>query len=179
MTMQTTEETVTLANTSITEKYMSGFTFDGRLLDPPQRPEAREEHRLVVGDHGGYSRMVWYLTTDLYNGNDAQKRAGTFGFDLRILFPCEGLPSAGAALLVALDELLLDAHGRREYLALLLTQKLSIPVVVFGRDFLLDRPTVLWPGLMLASRLDAVVFRAVRDGHIYPLRDEGQRRKAA
>jgi len=162
------------------EKYMSDFMFDGRLLDPPQRPEAREEHRLAVGGHGGYSRTVYYLTTDLDNGNDAEKRAGAFGFDLQILFPRdEGLPSAGAGLLIGLDELLLDAHGRREYLARLLTQNLTIPTVIFSRDFLLDPLTVLRPGLLLAARLDDDVFRALRDGHIYSPNDEGEGRKAA
>lgn len=59
---------------------------------------------------------VSYLTTDLDLGSTARDLASGFGFDLHVLFPKEGLPKDGV-LIVGLDELMLDAPGRRDYLA--------------------------------------------------------------
>jgi hypothetical protein len=187
MTMRT-KETATLAHTIIKEYDMSEndssendsseFMTDWHL-EPPQRRQRREKHRLAVGGNGGYDRTAFYVTTDMENGNDAQNRAAVFGFDLQIRFPHEGLPTAGAALLVGLDELVLDAHGRREYLARLLTQNPPMPTVLLSRDFLLDPRTVVRPGLMLAARLDDDVFRALRDGHINLPAEGREGRKAA
>jgi hypothetical protein len=122
---------------------------------------------------------AYYVTTDPHSGNDARERAAAFGFDLEILFPRDRLPAHGRGLLVALDELLLDAHGRRDYLARLMTRPLLMPTIVLSRDFLLDPLTGVRPGLMLAARLDEEVFRALRDGHIALPFDEDEGHKAA
>jgi len=157
---------------------MSDFMTDSQL-ELTQRPKTHEKHRIAVGRNGGDNRAAFLLTTDLDSGNDAQNRAAVFGIDLQIRFPREGLPTAAAALFVALDELLLDAHGRQEYLARLRTLKLPFPIIVLSYDFCLDPPTVVRPGLLLAVRLDDDVFRALRNGHIDPPADEDEEQKAA
>jgi hypothetical protein len=110
--------------------------------------------------------IVYHLTTDLERASDARDRAVPFGLHLQTLFPRDGLPKEGAALIVSLDDLLLDAHGRRDYLAWLQTQSLPMPTVVVSRDFYLGLPTVVRPGLMLAATLTDDVLRALRDGHL-------------
>jgi hypothetical protein len=110
---------------------------------------------------------VFFLNTNLDSSNDARERGAAFGFEVQILFPCDDLPSAGRALIVALDELLLDLRERREYLAWLKSQTLPLPTVVLSYDFHLEPPTVVRPGLMVACLLNDEIFRALRDGHIY------------
>jgi len=172
------KETLTLANTSIKETNMSEFITDWQT-ELFQRPNPLEARRIAVANNGGDSRTAFIITTDLDSGNDAQNLAAVHGLDLQICFPREGWPSVAAALFVALDELLLDARGRRQYLARLRTLKLPFPIIVLSYDFYLDPPTVTRPGLMLAVRLDDEVFRALRNGHIDPPADEDEGRKAA
>jgi hypothetical protein len=167
---------VTLASTSIKEHTMNESVSDWRL-QLPQRLKTGQEHRIAVCRNGDANRIAFLMTTDLDSGNNAQNKAAAYSLDLQTRFPREGWPSAAAALFVALDELLLDARGRREYLARVGTLKLPFPIIVLSYDFHLDPPTVVRPGLMLAVRLDDDVLRALRDGHIDPDADEG--RKAA
>ena len=163
-------------DTSIKENYMNEFITDWQT-QLPQHPKPLEAYQIAVVDNCCGNRTAFFMTTDLDSGNDAQNQAAVFGLDLQIRFPREGWPTAAAALIVALDELLLDAQGRREYLARLRTLKLPFPIIVLSYDFYLNPPTVVRPGLMLAVRLDDDVFRALRDGHIDP--PEYEVRKAA
>ena len=172
-----TKQTLTLA-TSIKESDMNEFISDWQM-EVPQRPKTQEEHRVAVCRDGGDIRTAFLMTADPDSGNDAQNRAAVFGFDLQTRFPREGLPTAAAALFVALDESLLDAHARREYLARLWTLKLPFPIIVLSYDFQFDPPTVVRPGLMLAVRLEEDVFRALRDGHLDLPSDEDSGREAA
>jgi hypothetical protein len=172
-----TKQPLTLAN-NIKETDMNEFISDWQV-EVPQRPKTCEQRGIAVRRNGGDNRTAFILTTDLDSGNDAQNRAAVFGFDLQIRFPREGLPTAAVALFVALDELLLDAHGRREYLDWLRTLKLPFPIIILSYDFYLDPPTVERPGLMLAVRLDDAVFRTLRNGHIDPPTDQDEERKAA
>ena len=150
-----------------------------RQTELPQGPETSQEYWIAGGSTGDFSRTIFHQTTDLDAANDAANRAAAYGFDLQIWLERQGLPTAGAAFVVALDELLRDAHGRREYLAWLLAQKLPMPLIIISRDFLLNAPVVLHPYLMLASQLDDAVFRALRHGHLNLPTNEGEERKAA
>jgi len=173
MTVQT-NDSLTVAKIFTKEHDMSGLSCEWGL-----KPATKSRRRIASGSQIGDCRTTYYLTTDLESGNDAQVRATCFGIDLRILFPRETLPVKGWGLLVALDELLLDVRGRREYLARFQTRPMLIPTVVLSHDFLLAMPTVVRPGLMLAKQLDETVFRALRDGEVYLPADKGERRKAA
>lgn len=172
-----TNENLTLAN-RIKETNMNEFIADWQT-EPLPRSKALEARHLAVAASGGDNLTAFIMTTDLDSGNDAQNLAAAHGLDLQIRFPREGWPTAAAALFVALDELLLDARGRREYLAQLRTLKLPFPIIVLSYDFYLEPPTVERPGLMLAVRLDDNIFRALRNGHIDPPADEDAERKAA
>jgi hypothetical protein len=114
------------------------------------------------------NRAAFFLTTDSSSGNKAADLAAAHGLSLQTLFPKEGLPCEASALLVALDELLLDAHGRREYLGELKELKLPYPVVILSYDFQLEPLTTERPGLMLAARLGEEVFTALGYGRIDP-----------
>lgn len=137
------------------------------------------EWQIASGSNGDYRRTIFHQTTDLDAANEAANRAAACGFDYQIWFERQGWPTAGAAFLVDLNELLRDIHGRREYLTRLLTLKLPMPLVVISRDFLLDAPVVVHPYLMLAPQLDDGVFRALRNGHLNVLNNEGAEHKAA
>lgn len=170
-----TNENLTLAN-RIKETNMNEFISDWQA-EPLPGSKALEAR--PVAANGGDTQTAFMTTTDLDSGNNAQNLAAAHGLDLQIRFPREGWPTAAAALFVALDGLLLDARGRREYLARLRTLKLPFPIIVLSYDFSLDPPTVVRPGLMLAVRLDDDIFRALRSGHIDPPADEDAERKAA
>ena len=106
-------------------------------------------------------RPAFLLTTDLDSGNEAADLAAAHGLSLQTLFPKEELPREASALFVALDELLLDAHGRREYLDELRNLELPYPIIVLGYDFQLEPLTTERPGFMLAARLGEEVFGAL------------------
>jgi hypothetical protein len=110
-------------------------------------------------------RTIRCLTTELDHANAARDAAARFGYDLHPWFPKEGLPSADILIMI-LDETMLNAHGRRDCLAWLQTQARPPEPVTCSRDFHLGTQEVIRPGLMLASRLDDNVFRALRDGHL-------------
>lgn len=142
----------------------------------------------IAGGNSDFRRTIFHETTDLDAANEAANRAAAYGFEHQIWFAeRQGLPSAGVAFVVALDELLLDAHGRRKYHTWLLKLKLPIPLVVISRDFLFDVPIVIRPGVMLAPRLDENLMRAIRSGHFNLHSDaggnssteEGAKRKSA
>jgi hypothetical protein len=137
------------------------------------------DRQIARGSNRDFSRTIFHQTADWVAANEAANRAAVHGFDLQIWFERQGLPTAGAVFLVALNELLRDAQGRREYLAWLLTLKLPMPLVVISRDFLLNAPRMVHPYLMLTPQLDDDVFRALRDGCLYLPTGEGQRRKIA
>jgi hypothetical protein len=132
--------------------------------DLPEGPNPLNTQQIAVAS--GDSQAFFFITTDLDSGNDAQNLAADYGLDLRVRFPREGWPSTAGALIIALDELLLDAHGRREYLARLRMLKLPFPIIVLSNDNYLEPPTILQTGLLLAARLDDNVFRALRDGQL-------------
>src|SRR5262249_54547522 len=135
-----------------------------------------------LDDLGGASGNLplYYFSADLESSNAAQQRGAAFGFEVHLLFPRDGLPPAGRGLLVALDELLLNAQGRKEYLAGLMEEFLPLPTILLTFDFSLEAPTVVRPGLLLTADLDDA-FRAFRDGHVYvPLAElPDEKRKAA
>lgn len=170
-------ENLTMAN-RLKEINMSEFIADWQT-EPLPRSKALQTRHLAIAASGGDNQTAFIMTTDLDSGNDAQSLAAVHGLDLQIRFPRDGWPSAAVALFIALDELLLDARDRREYLAQLRTAKLRFPIVVLSYDFYLDRSTVVRPGLMLAVRLDEDVIRALRKGHIDPPTAENDGRKAA
>jgi hypothetical protein len=62
------------------------------------------------------ANKIYYLTTDLDNAEEARRLALKAGIDLEVLFPKDlPVPADGGALLVDLDYLCLDAHGRRQF----------------------------------------------------------------
>lgn len=166
MTVQSKDD-LTLARFFTKENHMSEHDFV-------------TEWQIVGGSNDDFRRTIFHETTDLDAANDAANCAAANGFEHQIWFKRQGVPIAGAAFLVALDELLLDAHGRREYLTTrLLTPKLPMPLVVISRDSLLDAPVVVHPYLMLAPQLDDNLFRALNNGHLSLPTNEVEERKVA
>ena len=172
-----TNETLTPAN-RIKETNMSEFITDRRQSGSTARRPWRRgvspspARRATTGSPSSSPLTSTAGMTCRYLG-------AVHGLDLQIRFPREGWPAAAAALFVALDELLLDVRGRREYLARLRTLKLPFPIIVLSYDFYLDPPTLVRPGSMLAVRLDDQIFGALRKGHIDPPADEDEGHKAA
>ncbi|MDY3563783.1 hypothetical protein R5W23_005405 [Gemmata sp. JC673] len=106
-------------------------------------------------------RQAYVLTTDPDRGGQVADLAAAYGLSVQTLFPKDGLPSEAAVLFVALDELLLDAHGRRRYLGEFRQLELPYPVVVLSYDFQLEPVTTERPGLILTARLGDQIFSAL------------------
>jgi hypothetical protein len=135
---------------------------------------------IALGHGCGDCRTAYVLTVDLNRGNDVQERAAYHGFDdVQILFPRDPWPIRGRWLAIFLDELMLNARGRREYLAYLKSQPPQMPTVVLSYDFHLEPPTVVRPSLMLSAQLDDIAFRALRDGYVSLPPEEKEGREAA
>lgn len=135
-------------------------------MNLPQRPPPAQKHLVAAASNDDFRRTIFHETTDLDAANEAANCAAANGFEHQIWYERQGFPTVGAAFLVAMDEVLRDIRGRREYLTRLLALKLPMPLVVISRDFLLDVPIVIRPGVMLTPRLDHNIFHAIRAGHI-------------
>lgn len=105
--------------------------------------------------------QAYFLTTDPDSGNEVADLAAAHGLRVQTLFPKEGLPREATALFVALDELLHDAHGRRQHLDQLKQLRLPYQVVVVSYDFQLEPVKTERPGLLLTTRLGEEVFAAL------------------
>ena len=104
-------------------------------------------------DNSGALGTVYYLTADPANGERARELAAGVGVALEVLFPKElPLPADAAALAVDLDNLCLDAHGRRSWLAALRDNPPGVPTFVHGYDF--DDEGADAGGVVLARRAD-------------------------
>jgi hypothetical protein len=147
------------------EEFAMEIYSEGQIL-AEHRPAVRPVRWMDIVAPNWGERSIYYMTTDLDRGNDAQDRGSAFGFAVQIVFPLDGLPTVGGGLIIAGDEMLLTAHGRRKYLAWLQARVLSIPTVILSYDFQTAFPIVVRPGLMLATQLEDDVFRAFRDGHV-------------
>ena len=80
---------------------------------------------------GTLAGVVYYLTVLVEQGERAKDLAAAHDIQVEVLFPKEQpLPTDAAVLVVALDSLWLDAHGRRQYLADLATNPPKIPTFV-------------------------------------------------
>jgi hypothetical protein len=161
------QNNVNLTEANIFAEKLAMEIFTERQMEPDEC-QAKDAIRWCdVAANTGASSPLFFLSTDPDSGSDAQERGGAFGFEVQILFPRDSLPSAGRGLIIALDHLLLDAFGRRKYLASLKAQALPLPTVVLSYDFHLEPLTVVRSGLILACQLNDDVFGALRDGHVY------------
>jgi hypothetical protein len=176
-----TQNEVNLTGADVLAERIAMEVYTEWQREPEKRPDTEAVRWIDAGFRIANSGPLFFLSTDQDSGNDAQERGAAFGFDnIQILFPRDGLPSKGRGLIVALDELLLDARERQQYLAWLESQVLPLPTAVLSYDFHLEPPTVVRPGLLLAVRLEDV-FRALRDGHVsLPVAEpKSKERKAA
>jgi hypothetical protein len=79
---------------------------------------------------------VYYLSCDIGHGTQAQDLSAAQGLRVEVLFPKDlPAPPDALVLIVDLDYLWLDAHGRRDWLAEVSSRPLAALTVVHSYDF--------------------------------------------
>lgn len=113
-------------------------------------------------------KTLYMLSSYIEHLHELQEFECLLDRDVQLLFPKDWwvgqpLPEDALALVIDLDYLMLDAHGRRKLLADLIASAPTVPTLAISYDF--DETLSVHQGVAVARKLNATMLNRLLGGN--------------